>query len=172
MTYHNPHHIQIKNIPDPNIKQTNNIILHITTTTIYNSNLHLYRNKIPQIKHNDIFNHKFIKKIIETKKNIKNLQKNDQIIIPFIITYNDYFFYRLQQYTTYENTNTNKNTTLNKKQIPTPTTLFNYNHLYNDIPNKQTKYIHIPKKNIKPFKIPPLLSNNKTLFLSNILPTT
>ena len=55
LTYHGPHHVQVENVPDPGIEQADDIILRITATAICGSDLHLYRGKIPQVKHGDIF---------------------------------------------------------------------------------------------------------------------
>lgn len=54
LTYHGPHHVQVENVPDPGIEQADDIILRITATAICGSDLHLYRGKIPQVKHGDI----------------------------------------------------------------------------------------------------------------------
>ncbi|ENJ8118940.1 zinc-binding dehydrogenase, partial [Shigella sonnei] len=70
-----------------------------------------------------------------------------------------------------ENTNAGKGAALNKKQIPAPAALFGYSHLYGGVPGGQAEYVRVPKGNVGPFKVPPLLSDDKALFLSDILPT-
>ena len=60
---------------------------------------------------------------------------------------------------------------LNKKQIPAPAALFGYSHLYGGVPGGQAEYVRVPKGNVGPFKVPQLLSDDKALFLSDILPT-
>lgn len=54
LTYHGPHHVKVENVPDPGIEQPDDIILRVTATAICGSDLHLYRGKIPQVKHGDI----------------------------------------------------------------------------------------------------------------------
>lgn len=75
LTYHGPHHVQVENVPDPGIEQADDIILRITATAICGSDLHLYRGKIPQVKHGDIFGHEFMGEVVETGKDVKNLAK-------------------------------------------------------------------------------------------------
>ena len=84
LTYHGPHHVQVENVPDPGVEQADDIILRITATAICGSDLHLYRGKIPQVKHGDIFGHEFMGEVVETGKDVKNLQKGDRVVIPFI----------------------------------------------------------------------------------------
>ncbi|VEC54820.1 oxidoreductase, Zn-dependent and NAD(P)-binding [Escherichia coli] len=93
------------------------------------------------------------------------------MVIPFVIACGDCFFCRMQQYAACENTNAGKGAALNKKQIPAPAALFGYSHLYGGVPGGQAEYVRVPKGNVGPFKVPPLLSDDKALFLSDILPT-
>ncbi|STF69448.1 oxidoreductase, Zn-dependent and NAD(P)-binding [Escherichia coli] len=137
LTYHGPHHVQVENVPDPGIEQADDIILRITATAICGSDLHLYRGKIPQVKHGDIFGHEFMGEVVETGKDVKNLQKGDRVVIPFVIACGDCFFCRMQQYAACENTNAGKGAALNKKQIPAPAALFGYSHLYGGVPGGQ-----------------------------------
>lgn len=154
LTYHGPHHVQVENVPDPGIEQADDIILRITATAICGSDLHLYRGKIPQVKHGDIFGHEFMGEVVETGKDVKNLQKGDRVVIPFVIACGDCFFCRMQQYAACENTNAGKGAALNKKQIPAPAALFGYSHLYGGVPGGQAEYVRVPKGNVGPFKVP------------------
>lgn len=75
LTYHGPHHVKVENVPDPGIEQPDDIILRVTATAICGSDLHLYRGKIPQVKHGDIFGHEFMGEVVETGHDVKNIQK-------------------------------------------------------------------------------------------------
>lgn len=171
LTYHGPHHVRVENVPDPIIEQPDDIILRVTATAICGSDLHLYRGKIPKVQHGDIFGHEFMGEIVECGTQVKNLQKGDRVVIPFVIACGDCFFCRLQQYAACENTNAGQGAALNKKQIPAPAALFGYSHLYGGVPGGQAEYVRVPKGNVGPFKVPQLLSDDKALFLSDILPT-
>ena len=171
LTYHGPHHVRVENVPDPIIEQPDDIILRVTATAICGSDLHLYRGKIPKVQHGDIFGHEFMGEIVECGAEVKNLQKGDRVVIPFVIACGDCFFCRLQQYAACENTNVGQGAALHKKQIPAPAALFGYSHLYGGVPGGQAEYVRVPKGNVGPFKVPQLLSDDKALFLSDILPT-
>ncbi|AMX06300.1 alcohol dehydrogenase [Enterobacter asburiae] len=134
LTYHGPHHVRVENVPDPIIEQPDDIILRVTATAICGSDLHLYRGKIPKVQHGDIFGHEFMGEIVECGAEVKNLQKGDRVVIPFVIACGDCFFCRLQQYAACENTNAGQGAALNKKQIPAPAALFGYSHLYGGVP--------------------------------------
>lgn len=145
LTYHGPHHVKVENVPDPGIEQPDDIILRVTATAICGSDLHLYRGKIPQVKHGDIFGHEFMGEVVETGHDVKNIQKGDRVVIPFVIACGDCFFCRLQQYSACENTNDGHGAAMNKKQIPPPAALFGYSHLYGGVPGGQAEYVRVPK---------------------------
>lgn len=171
LTYHGPHSVRVETVPDPIIEHADDIILRITATAICGSDLHLYRGKIPQVKHGDIFGHEFMGEVVETGREVKDLRKGDRVVIPFVIACGDCFFCRMHQYAACETTNSGQGAALNKKQIPAPAALFGYSHLYGGVPGGQAEYVRVPKGNVGPFKVPPLLSDDKALFLSDILPT-
>lgn len=148
LTYHGPHHVKVENVPDPGIEQPDDIILRVTATAICGSDLHLYRGKIPQVKHGDIFGHEFMGEVVETGRDVKNIQKGDRVVIPFVIACGDCFFCRLQQYSACENTNDGHGAAMNKKQIPPPAALFGYSHLYGGVPGGQAEYVRVPKGNV------------------------
>ncbi len=171
LTYHGAHDVRVENVADPGIEQPDDIILRVTATAICGSDLHLYHGKIPQIKHGDIFGHEFMGEVVETGSGVKDLQKGDRVVIPFVIACGDCFFCQMHQYAACESTNKGPGAALNKKQIPPPAALFGYSHLYGGVPGGQAEYVRVPKGNVGPFKVPPLLSDDKALFLSDILPT-
>ncbi len=134
LTYHGPHNVKVENVPDPIIEAQDDIILRVTATAICGSDLHLYRGKIPQVHHGDIFGHEFMGEVVETGSAVKDIRKGDRVVIPFVIACGECFFCKLQQYSACETTNKGTGAALNKKQIPAPAALFGYSHLYGGIP--------------------------------------
>lgn len=171
LTYHGPHRVSVDNVPDPIIEAQDDIILRVTATAICGSDLHLYRGKIPQTKHGDIFGHEFMGEVVETGRDVTAVKKGDRVVIPFVIACGDCFFCQMHQYAACETTNTGRGAIINKKQIPPPAALFGFSHLYGGVPGGQAEYVRVPKANTGPFKVPPLLADDKVLFLSDILPT-
>jgi len=171
LTYHGPHNVRVESVPDPIIEQQDDIILRITATAICGSDLHLYHGKIPKTEHGDIFGHEFMGEVVEVGRDVKNIQKGERVVIPFVIACGSCFFCQQHQYSACETTNAGRGASLNKKQIPPPAALFGYSHLYGGVPGGQAEYVRVPKGNVGPFKVPQLLSDDKALFLSDILPT-
>jgi len=171
LTYHGSKDVRVDNVPDPIIQEPDDIILKVTATAICGSDLHLYRGKIPQVKHGDIFGHEFMGVVEETGSAVTAVSKGDRVVIPFVIACGSCFFCSLNLHAACETTNTGRGAILNKKQIPPSAALFGYSHLYGGVPGGQAEYVRVPKANVGPFKIPDGLDDEKVLFLSDILPT-
>lgn len=171
LTYHGSHKVSVDNHPDPVIQAADDIILRVTATAICGSDLHLYHGKIPGTHHGDIFGHEFMGEVVETGAGVHAVSKGDRVVIPFVIACGECFFCKLHQYSACSETNEGKGAALNRKGITPPAALFGYSDLYGGIPGGQAEYVRVPKANTGPFKVPDTLSDEKVLFLSDILPT-
>ncbi|PTU76321.1 zinc-dependent alcohol dehydrogenase [Pseudomonas mangrovi] len=171
VTYHGSHDVRVESVPDPIIQAPDDVILRVTATAICGSDLHLYRGKIPQVKDGDIFGHEFMGVVEEVGPAVTAVAKGDRVIIPFVIACGECFFCQMDLTAACETTNSGRGAILNKKQIPPGAALFGYSHLYGGVPGGQAEYVRVPKGNVGPFKVPDTLSDDKVLFLTDILPT-
>ena len=171
LTYHGSHDVRVDNVPDPVIQEPDDIILRVTATAICGSDLHLYRGKIPQVKHGDVFGHEFMGIVEEVGSAVTAVAKGDRVIVPFVIACGSCFFCDMNLHAACETTNDGRGAILNKKQIPSGAALFGYSHLYGGMPGGQAELVRVPKANAGPFKIPDELDDERVLFLTDILPT-
>jgi threonine dehydrogenase-like Zn-dependent dehydrogenase len=171
LTYHGTHDVRVESVADPVIQAPDDIILKVTATAICGSDLHLYRGKIPQVKHGDIFGHEFMGIVQEAGPEVTAVKRGDRVVIPFVIACGQCFFCQMDLTAACETTNSGRGAILNKKQIPPGAALFGYSHLYGGVPGGQAEYVRVPKANVGPFKVPDTLVDEKVLFLSDILPT-
>jgi threonine dehydrogenase-like Zn-dependent dehydrogenase len=171
LTYHGAHDVRVDTVPDPVIEEADDILLKVTATAICGSDLHLYRGKIPATESGDIFGHEFMGIVEEAGSKVTAVKPGDRVVIPFVIACGSCFFCQMDQFAACETTNTGRGAILNKKSIPPGAALFGFSHLYGGIPGGQAEYVRVPKGNTGPFKVPGTLSDEKVLFLSDILPT-
>ncbi|WP_285961419.1 zinc-dependent alcohol dehydrogenase [Pseudomonas tohonis] len=171
LTYHGSHDVRVDNVPDPIIKEPDDIILRVTATAICGSDLHLYRGKIPQVKHGDVFGHEFMGVVEEVGPAVTAVSRGDRVIVPFVIACGSCFFCEMNLHAACETTNPGRGAILNKKQIPSGAALFGYSHLYGGLPGGQAERVRVPKANTGPFRIPDALNDEQVLFLTDILPT-
>ncbi|WP_339523910.1 zinc-dependent alcohol dehydrogenase [Pseudomonas sp. EA_35y_Pfl2_R111] len=171
LTFHGSHDVRVEQVPDPIIQEPDDIILRVTATAICGSDLHLYRGKIPQVKHGDVFGHEFMGVVEEVGPAVTAVNKGDRVIVPFVIACGSCFFCQLDLHAACETTNPGRGAILNKKQVPSGAALFGYSHLYGGLPGGQAELVRVPKANTGPFRVPDVLDDEQVLFLTDILPT-
>ena len=171
LTYHGAKDVRVDNVPEPKLQEKDDVILRVTATAICGSDLHLYRGKMPATEEGDIFGHEFMGVVEEVGSEVTAVKKGDRVVIPFVIACGNCFFCQHDLMSACETTNTGPGAAINKKIIPPPAALFGFSHLYGGIPGGQAEFVRVPKGNFGPFKVNGSLSDEKVLFLSDILPT-
>ncbi len=171
LTYQGSHDVRVETVPDPTIVESDDIILRITATAICGSDLHIYRGKMIGMEDGDILGHEFMGIVEETGSGVTQLQRGDRVVVPFTISCGECFFCRKQLYSGCETTNPARGAIMNKKDLRPGAGMFGYTHLYGGYAGGQAEYVRVPKANVGPLKLPTTLSDDKVLFLSDILPT-
>ena len=171
LTYHGAKDVRVDNVPEPKLQEKDDVILRVTATAICGSDLHLYRGKMPATEEGDIFGHEFMGVVEEVGPEVTAVKKGDRVVIPFVIACGNCFFCQHDLMSACETTNTGPGAAINKKIIPPPAALFGFSHLYGGIPGGQAEFVRVPKGNFNTFKVNGSLSDEKVLFLSDILPT-
>jgi threonine dehydrogenase-like Zn-dependent dehydrogenase len=172
LTYHGSKDVRVETMPDPSIVEADDIVLRVTATAICGSDLHLYHGKIPETQHGDIFGHEFMGVVEQAGPGVSQVKVGDRVVIPFVIACGKCFFCDNDQFAACETTNPDQGASLRKRaKMTPPAALFGYSHLYGGVPGGQAEFVRVPKANVGPFKVPGSLSDERVLFLSDILPT-
>ena len=171
LTYHGTRDVRVETVPDPVLRDADDILLRVTATAICGSDLHLYRGKIPELHDGDILGHEFMGVVEDIGPNVTSVRKGDRVVIPFVIACGDCFHCQLSEFASCETTNTGQGAALNRKGLRPPAALFGFSHLYGGIAGGQAEFVRVPKANVGPLVIPDVLDDEQVLFLSDILPT-
>lgn len=75
LIFHDSNDIRVDTVPDPVLQQSDDVILKNTAAAICDSDLHLYRCKIPVVKAGDILGHEFMGTVIGTGCDVSVLKK-------------------------------------------------------------------------------------------------
>ena len=172
LTYNGAKDVRVETVADPVLVEPDDILLRITATAICGSDLHIYRGKIPAMKNGDILGHEFMGIVEEVGSGVTQLRVGDRVVVPFTISCGTCFFCSRKLFAACEETNPGRGAIMNKKDIRSGAGLFGYSHLYGGYPGGQAQFVRVPKANVGPLVIPDAgLSDEKVLFLSDILPT-
>src|SRR5215212_9035221 len=162
--------VRVLDVPDPTILNPHDAIVRVTLTAICGSDLHLYDGYVPTMMRGDILGHEFMGEVVEVGAEVRNLRPGDRVIVPFPIACGRCFFCQQQMFSLCDNTNPNA-WMLEALYGYSGAGLFGYSHLYGGYAGGQAEYVRVPFADVGPLKIPPSLSDEKVLFLTDIFPT-
>ncbi|MCE3229297.1 MAG: dehydrogenase [Bacteroidetes bacterium] len=170
LVFHKPKHVQVDTVDDPLIEASTDAIIKITTTAICGSDLHIYNGFFPQAR-NQVLGHEFMGEVVEVGKDVTRLKKGDRVIVPFPIACGSCFFCTHQLHTHCENSNSENYGPEGGILTEKGAGLFGYTDLYGGYSGGQAEYVRVPYADIGPRKVPDLLTDEQSLFLTDIFPT-
>jgi threonine dehydrogenase-like Zn-dependent dehydrogenase len=162
--------LSVETVPDPELLNSRDAIVKITSTAICGSDLHIYNGFIPTMERGDILGHEFMGEVVELGKDVKNLKIGDRIVVPFTISCGNCTSCRGGMFSLCENSNPNA-WMAEKLWGHSPAGLFGYSHMLGGYAGGQAEYARVPFADVGPIKIPNGLDDDKVLFLSDIFPT-
>jgi threonine dehydrogenase-like Zn-dependent dehydrogenase len=170
VTYHGTGDFRVDTHPDPGILDPTDAILKVTTTAICGSDLHMYDGFIPAMEKGDIIGHEFMGEVVETGSAVTKLSKGERVVIPFTINCGHCHWCDHELYSLCDNTNRDDEK-LRLMNGQTAAGLFGYSHLYGGYDGGQAEYVRIPHADATHLKVPPHLTDERVLFLTDIFPT-
>lgn len=172
LTWQGKHDVRMENVPDPQIVNPRDAIIEVTTTCICGSDLHLYDHYIPTLKAGDILGHEFMGNVVEVGRGNRKLKVGDRVVVPFVIACGQCYFCQKQQFAACDNSNPADTADMSEVLYGYPMTgAFGYSHLTGGYAGGQAEYARVPFSDIGPIVVPDELSDEKVVFLSDILPT-
>ncbi|MBA2681242.1 MAG: alcohol dehydrogenase catalytic domain-containing protein, partial [Ktedonobacteraceae bacterium] len=170
LCWYGSHDVRVENVPDPKIINQRDAIIKVTSTAICGSDIHLYDGYIPSMEKGDILGHEFMGEVVEVGKEVNNLKKGDRVAVPFTIACGHCFFCEHDMWSLCDNSNPNA-ALAEAAYGYSASGLFGYSHLYGGYAGGQAEYVRVPYADIGPIKIPEELTDEQTLFLTDIFPT-
>ena len=85
LCWNGKNNVSVERVPDPILLNPRDAIIHVSSTAICGSDLHLYNGVIPSLQKGDILGHEFIGTVVEVGPEIQNLKPGDRVVTPFAI---------------------------------------------------------------------------------------
>ena len=163
LTWQGNEHVEVTDVPDPVIREPNDIIIRVTSTAICGSDLHLYGVLGPFLKPGDVLGHEPMGIVEETGADITHLRPGDRVVVPFNISCGHCWMCRRGLFAQCETTQV--------RSQGKGAALFGYTSLYGSVPGGQAQYLRVPQAQFGPIKVPAGAPDEQYLYLSDILPT-
>jgi threonine dehydrogenase-like Zn-dependent dehydrogenase len=168
--WHGKKDLRVDTVPDPVIEEPRDAIIKVTSCAICGSDLHLFDGFMMGMKHGDILGHEFMGEVVEVGPGNKKLRVGDRVVVPFTISCGECEQCKLGNFSVCERTNRNKEMA-DKVFGHAGAGAFGYTQLTGGYPGGQAEYVRVPYADVSPVKIPEDMSDEKALFLGDILPT-
>ncbi|MFD8468269.1 zinc-dependent alcohol dehydrogenase [Streptomyces cyaneofuscatus] len=163
LTYQGKRDVRVETVPDPRIQDPTDIIVKITSTGICGSDLHLYEVLGPYLDPGDILGHEPMGIVEEVGPEVHSVAPGDRVVIPFNVSCGHCYMCGSGLHSQCETTQV--------RERGTGASLFGYTKLYGQVPGGQAEYLRVPFGNDLPIKVPHGPSDDRFVYLSDVLPT-
>ena len=163
VTWQGRRDIRVEDVPDPVIEQPTDAIVRITSTGLCGSDLHLYDPLTPFMTPGDIVGHEPMGIVEDVGAGVEELRVGDRVVVPFNVSCGACWMCE-------RNLHSQCETTQNRDQ-GTGASLFGYSVLYGQVPGGQAEFLRVPFADFLPIRVPEGPSDDRFLYLSDVLPT-
>jgi threonine dehydrogenase-like Zn-dependent dehydrogenase len=118
----------------------------------------------------DILGHEFMGEVVEVGSEVKELRAGDRVVASFPISCGNCFFCQRELFSLCDNSNPNA-WIAQKLMGHSPAGVYGYSHMLGGFAGGQAQYVRVPFADVGTIKIPPGLTDEQVLFLSDIFPT-
>jgi threonine dehydrogenase-like Zn-dependent dehydrogenase len=163
VAWHGKRDIRIDDVADPVIKEPTDVIVRITSSGICGSDLHLYELFGPFMDEGDVLGHEPMGIVEEVGSGVTHLRPGDRVVVPFNVSCGTCFMCGQGLQSQCETTQV--------RDQGMGASLFGYTKLYGQMPGGQAEYLRVPFGNTLPIKVPEGPSDDRFVYLSDVLPT-
>ncbi|THA76168.1 zinc-dependent alcohol dehydrogenase [Streptomyces sp. A0592] len=163
LTWHGKRDIRFETVPDPSLRDRDDVIVKVTTTGLCGSDLHLYEVLGAFLDPGDILGHEPMGIVEEVGPEVVSLKPGDRVVIPFNVSCGSCFMCDQGLHSQCETTQV--------REHGKGASLFGYTKLYGQVPGGQAEYLRVPFGNRLPIRVPDGPSDERFLYLSDVLPT-
>jgi threonine dehydrogenase-like Zn-dependent dehydrogenase len=163
VTWHGRADVQVDTVPDPVLQDPTDVIVEVTSSGICGSDLHLIEVMAPFMSVGDIMGHEPMGIVREVGPEVTAVKPGDRVVVPFNISCGTCWMCS-------QGLQSQCETTQNREQ-GFGASLFGYTKLYGQVPGGQAEYLRVPFGNTLPIKVPEGPSDDRFVYLSDVLPT-
>ncbi|MDQ3627313.1 MAG: glutathione-dependent formaldehyde dehydrogenase [Actinomycetota bacterium] len=163
VTWQGKRDVRVEEVPDPVIEQPTDAIIRVTSSGLCGSDLHLYEVLAPFMTEGDILGHEPMGVVEEVGSQVGDLAPGDRVVVPFNISCGSCWMCERTLYSQCETTQVSDE--------GMGAALFGYTKLYGQVPGGQAEYLRVPQAQFGPIKVPEGPSDDRFVYLSDVLPT-
>ena len=163
VTWQAPRTMSVEEVPDPTIQEPTDAIIRVTTTGLCGSDLHLYEPLAAFMTPGDIVGHEPMGVVEEVGPGVSTLRVGDRVVVPFNISCGSCWTCERGLHSQCETTQ--------NRDTGTGASLLGFSSLYGQVPGGQAEYLRVQFADFLPIKVPEGPSDDRFVYLSDVLPT-
>ncbi|MDR0592342.1 MAG: zinc-dependent alcohol dehydrogenase family protein [Bifidobacteriaceae bacterium] len=153
LVYHGPGEKAWEEVPDPVVEDPNDVIVKIDTTTICGSDLHILKGDVPAVRDGRVLGHEGVGTVVEVGSGVAKFDVGHRVVINCITTCGTCAYCRVGHPSHCQSAGG---------------VGWLLGHL---VDGTQAEYVRIPFGETSLHSIPPGLSDEEVIFVSDIIPT-
>ncbi|MGL5817086.1 MAG: zinc-dependent alcohol dehydrogenase [Phycicoccus sp.] len=163
VVWHGRRDVRVDEVSDPRIEQPGDAVIKVTSTNICGSDLHLYEVLGAFMNEGDILGHESMGVVEEVGADVTELRPGDRVVVPFQVCCGRCWMCEHGLQSQCETTQVHEE--------GSGAALFGYSKLYGSVPGGQAEYLRVPQANYTHVKVPEGPSDDRFVYLSDVLPT-
>src|ERR1700694_2460229 len=152
LVYHGPGQKSWDTVPDPTLQFPTDAIVHIDSSTICGTDLHILKGDVPAVKPGTILGHEAVGTVVEVGSAVTTVVPGDRVLVSCITSCGRCRFCKEAHY-----------------GLCTGGGGWIFGHLIDGL---QAEFARVPFADTSVYKVPAGLSDEQVLFLSDIMPTS
>src|SRR6201995_574177 len=163
LTWQGVHDVRVDTVPDPTIQEPTDAIIRVTSSGLCGSDLHLYEVLGAYLDPGDILGHEPMGVVEAVGAEVTNIAPGDRVVIPFNVSCGHCYMCGTGLQSQCETTQVH--------EYGTGASLLGFSKLYGQVPGGQAEFLRVPQAQYGPIKVPEGPSDDRFVFLSDVLPT-
>jgi threonine dehydrogenase-like Zn-dependent dehydrogenase len=163
VVWHGRRDVRVDEVPDPRIEHPDDAVIRVTSTNICGSDLHRYEVLGAFMTEGDILGHEPMGIVEEVGPGVTELSPGDRVVIPFQVCCGRCWMCEHGLQSQCETTQV--------REQGSGAALFGYSELYGSVPGGQAEYLRVPQANYTHIQVPEGPSDDRFVYLSDVLPT-
>ena len=169
LTWHGDKDVRLSEVPKPTITDATDVVIRNTGVTVCGSDLHLYHNKIPNIKPGDILGHEGVGIVEQVGAQVTKFSVGDRVVASFSIACGKCNYCQEKAYTMCDCTN--KSAKMDQLYGQKLGGILGYSHLLGGYAGTQAEFFRMPFADVNCFHVPPEVPDEKALLMADVTVT-
>jgi threonine dehydrogenase-like Zn-dependent dehydrogenase len=162
--------VAVREVPDPEIRNSGDVIVRVRQTVTCGSDLHLLGGYIPAMRAGDVIGHEFLGEIVEIGSEVRRHKVGDRVVVCSFIGCGRCWYCSHDLWSLCDNSNTNPAIAQMLFGYE-PGGVYGYSHAMGGFKGSHAEYIRVPFVDYGAFSVPDGVDDQSALFASDAAPT-